>query len=85
MIDFHFRSFINVKMKGDEREVSLYGKLIPEIRTFLISRDAIDLLPHFVSSPFNAWDEKDKVLIMENIKVPFHWSCIAILDYDYMI
>ena len=56
-------------MKGDEREVSLYGKLFPALKEFLKTRNAIDLLPTTVKSPFNCWDEKDKVLIMENMKV----------------
>ena len=58
-----------MKMKGDEREVSLYGKLFPALKEFLKTRNSIDLLPTSAKSPFNSWDEKDKVLVMENIKV----------------
>ena len=56
-------------MKGDEREVFFYGNLLPRLRSFLGSKEALDLLPNFVETPYCAWNDEDKCLTMENLKV----------------
>ena len=55
-------------MKGDEREVSLYQRFLPQLQQFVKSRSVSALLPQFVSTVYSAWSELDKVLIMENIE-----------------
>ena len=56
-------------MKGDEREVFFYGNLLPRLKSLLRSKEASHLLPNFVETPYCAWNDVDKVLVMENLKV----------------
>ena len=56
-------------MKGDEREVFFYGKLLPRLKSLLGSKEASHLLPNLAETPYCAWNDVDKVLVMENLKV----------------
>ena len=62
-------------MKGDEREVFFYGNLLPRLKSFLRGKESLDLLPDFVETPYCAWNDVDKVLTMENLKVTKYGDC----------
>ena len=61
------RHLIARKFKLDEREVNFFKVLLPKLQKFTESKNCLDIFPKFCSIPFSAWNEKDKVLIMENL------------------
>ena len=62
------RALMTLAYKADEREAAFYGDFLPQIREFLRSKGMSDLMPRICSVPYTAWDEDDKVLIMDDLK-----------------
>jgi len=62
------RAVMSMKFKADEREINFFGNLLPALKKFLSLKGLPELLPNFCSVPFCSWTEKDKVLVMQNLK-----------------
>merc|ERR1711915_1169567 len=62
------RALMSLAYKADEREAEFYGVLVPKIAQFLTSKQVSGWLPYICSTPYSSWTEKEKVLIMDNLK-----------------